>query len=40
MASISVAFLVDDSIALMRDACSLQLFSSSALYIICARRNL
>lgn len=33
--SISVAFFVELSIALMREACSLQLFSSSALYIIC-----
>ena len=30
--SISFAFFVDDSMAAIRDACSLQLFSSSPLY--------
>ena len=34
--SISLAFLVELSMALMRDACSLQLFSSIALFIVCA----
>ncbi len=39
MPSISLAFLVDDSMAAMRDACSLQLFSISALYSVEARLN-
>ncbi len=33
--SISVAFLVELSMAAMRDACSLQLFSRAALYRVC-----
>ena len=35
--SISLAFFVELSMALMRDACSLQLFSSSALFSVCRR---
>ena len=35
LASISFAFLVEDSMAAMREACSLQLFSSMPLYRTC-----
>ena len=36
---ISVAFFVELSMAAMRDACSLQLFSSRALYRVCSRKH-